>query len=372
MIAASLLALVALLGVPPGAAHPDSLSSSRVRISASEARLTLRCQVLSLLEVVPQLDADADGEVSASEVGLRKAEVAAYVSEHYRLYVGSDRELAGGTRLRPDLLGVQLLPPGSEPGLGYLKGAVEIDFSYRAEDEIRDLLIESDLFAATSPDHIDLATIEWDGASESFALDQRTPRGRSDPQGRGAFPVFLRLGAQHILSGWDHLAFLAALVLAARRLRSLLYVVTAFTLAHSVTLALAALEFVDVSAFSGLVEIAIALSIAYVAADCLLRPRLARSRWIEAFVFGLVHGLGFAGFLRESLVREKAVGTALFAFNLGVELAQVALVSVAVLALAALPRKRDEEDPFLAPLLLRRVGAAAIVLLGLTWFVQRI
>jgi hypothetical protein len=161
-------------------------------------------------------------------------------------------------------------------------------------------------------------------------------------------------------------------VLSARRLRSLLGVVTAFTLAHSVTLALAALKVVDVSGYISLVEAVIALSIAWVAADNVVHPHLRRSRWIEAFIFGLIHGLGFAGFLRQSLVHEQAKGMALFAFNVGVELGQVAVVIAVVAVLRALPRRSDEDDPFLAPPPLRRWGSMAIAALGLYWFFERI
>jgi HupE / UreJ protein len=372
MIAGILLLLsTALLG-SAGAVHPDSLSSSRIRVAGTEAHLTLRCQILSLLEVIPGLDANSDGEVTGAEVEAQHGAIAAYTGEHYRLFVGTNRDLEGGSRLRPGPCSVQHFPAGSDDGIGFREGAVEVACTYRAPDPILDLMVECDLFFVTSPAHIDLATIEWAKGSESFALNSSTPRGRSDPQGRGAFPVFLHLGWGHILSGWDHLSFLLALILSARRLRTLVGLVTAFTLAHSLTLALVSLDIIQVSGFSNLIELTIALSIAYVAADHLLRPQLIRSRWIEAFVFGLVHGLGFAGFLQASLVGEKATGTALLAFNLGVELAQVAVVCAIALALAVLPAKRSASDPFLAPRLLRRAGSAAVVLLGLYWFAQRL
>jgi len=378
-LAALLLAAASAAAAPVW--HPDSLSSSHVTVRGSQARLLLRCQVLSLLEVVPGLDADRDGRVTADEAHARHADIADYVGEHYRLLVGTDRDLEGGTRLEPVAGGLRHAPADGvrDDGIGYREGAVDVELLFHAEDEIHDVMIESSLFLATSPDHVDLATVEWiadDGttvAARSFGLEARAPRARFDPEGRGAALVFVRLGWRHILTGWDHLAFLAALVLASRRLTSLLGVVTAFTLAHSVTLAIASLGVVDTAPYARFIEAAIALSIAYVAADNLLPPHLRRSRGIEAFAFGLVHGLGFAGFLARSLVAEPSKTTALLAFNVGVELGQIVVVVGLVLLLRLLPRRGEREvDPFLAPALVRRTGSAVVAILGLGWFLTRI
>jgi hypothetical protein len=230
-----------------------------------------------------------------------------------------------------------------------------------------------DLFWESGEPHIDLATVVWpDGKTETFTLDVDTPRARSTPRGSGPFGVFLRLGLEHILGGWDHIAFLAALLLSSRRLRSVLGWVTAFTLAHSLSLGLATLGLVDVGGWERLVESTIALSIAYVAADNLLRPDLKRGRWVEAFAFGLLHGLGFAGFLAQSLVLEASKPLALFAFNLGVELGQLAIVAILVAPFLVWNRRNQPAPEFLLPRLLRRVGSAAVVLLGLFWFAQRL
>ena len=101
-------------------------------------------------------------------------------------------------------------------------------------------------------------------------------------------------------------------------------------------------------------------------------PKLERARWIEAFVFGLIHGLGFVGFLAQSLLNERSKGTALFAFNLGVELGQILVVVLIALLLRLVPRRREENDPFLAPLWLRRAGSVAVAALGFYWFFERI
>jgi hypothetical protein len=367
-----LLTLI-LLALASSGPHPDSVSSSRVEVRGHEAFLTLRFQIVSLLEVIPGLDADGDGEVSEEELAARSADVMGYIGDHYQLWVDTDRDMEDGTRLVPIPVFARKLTAHPSEGPGYLKGAVEVDLRFAHVEPIADLMIESTLFYETSPAHIDLVTVEWNGENTmTNALEQRAPRLRIDPAGRGAFGAFLRLGWHHIMSGWDHIAFVLALVLSARRLRSLLGVVTAFTIAHSITLALASLGAVDVARYSNLIEAVIALSIAWVAVDNLMHPHLKRSRWIEAFVFGLIHGLGFAGFLARSLVAETSKGLALFAFNVGVELGQIAIVVGLVVVLKLVPRHESEDDPFLASLFLRRVGSGCVVALGLFWFFQRI
>jgi hypothetical protein len=149
-------------------------------------------------------------------------------------------------------------------------------------------------------------------------------------------------------------------------LRRLLAIVTAFTLGHSLTLALATLHVVDPPA--RIIEPAIALSIVYVGADNLLvgtRGRDVRP-WVALF-FGLVHGFGFASVLRETGLPDRALGLSLFSFNLGVEIGQAAIVLVVSSALMLL---RGRNAPLAARL--ATVGSVAVMLAGAFWFVERI
>ena len=173
----------------------------------------------------------------------------------------------------------------------------------------------------------------------------------SEPDTLEIFTTFLFVGAEHILIGWDHLAFLLALLLACSTWRRLLMVVTAFTLAHSATLALGALGLLSFP--SQVVEPIIAASIAFAAAMALYDHRSGRLThpgsgledrriWRElgmCFGFGLVHGLGFASMLAESLESAGDVVLPLVSFNLGVELGQVAAVALAFPVLTLLGRK---------------------------------
>lgn len=361
---------LALLAAP----HPDSISSSRVELDGVRASVLLRCQLRSLEEVIDGLDADGNELVSEQELEQRSAEVREYLLDHYRLIVGSDRDLQGGEELECDAFQMRWLPPGASADLRMEAGGVEVEMSFAASAEIRDLLLEVTLFHITSPDHVDLTSVHWpDGAVDTFGVTREEPRVRCDPTGRGAFVAYLKLGFDHILSGWDHLAFVLVLFLGARSVKSLLGIITAFTVAHSVSLGLATLRIVNVSAYSQFIETIIALSIAYMALGNLFRKQGGGKRWIEAFAFGLIHGLGFAGYLASSLLGERAKGTALFSFNVGVELGQIAVIALLFLALCLGLRRwnRDREES-LVPNWARQGLSVAVAGLGMFWFFERL
>lgn len=145
-------------------------------------------------------------------------------------------------------------------------------------------------------------------------------------EARTGWLAFIAMGMEHILGGLDHLLFLLALLAPARSFWRTVQIVTGFTIAHSVTLSLAALGVVDVP--SHIVEPAIAASIVWVAVENLVAPAGIGRRWLVAAIFGLVHGLGFAGGLTELGLDRDALLRALVGFNVGVELGQVVFVAL--------------------------------------------
>jgi hydrogenase/urease accessory protein HupE len=176
---------------------------------------------------------------------------------------------------------------------------------------------------------------------------------------------FVPAGIHHILIGPDHLLFLVGLLLLGGGIRKLAIVVTAFTVAHSITLSLAALNIV--SPPSRLIEPAIALSIVYVGTDNLLvKDGRDVRKWI-AFAFGFIHGFGFASVLREMDLPPRALGWSLFSFNLGVEIGQL-LVVVTVASALAMLRSRSE----IASRRLTFAGSIVVIVAGTFWFVQRV
>lgn len=181
-----------------------------------------------------------------------------------------------------------------------------------------------------------------------------------------AFREFLWLGMTHIWTGYDHLLFLFALLIVCRGFKSTVTVISCFTLAHSLTLALATLDVVNLSA--RIAEPAIAASIVFVGAENLLRRGdEPRGRWALTFAFGLIHGFGFASVLRDLGLGANGQGIALplFAFNLGVETGQVLIAAIVLPAVWRLRR----EPAFVQ----RGVPAlsAMVVLAGVYWLVDR-
>lgn len=175
---------------------------------------------------------------------------------------------------------------------------------------------------------------------------------------------FIFEGTHHIFIGPDHILFIVGLLLLGGSLKQLLKIVTAFTIAHSITLALATLNIVNPPA--RIIEPTIALSIVFVGVHSLTSKGARDPRLLFAFCFGFIHGFGFANALREMALPRYALGWSLFSFNVGVEIGQMCIV-LAVSPLLALLRRRSD-------LVARRVvlvGSLFVILAGTFWFVQR-
>ena len=198
--------------------------------------------------------------------------------------------------------------------------------------------------------------------SPSFRID-------ADSSRTGVFKDYALLGVQHILTGWDHLLFILALVLLVGWGRSLLWTITSFTVGHSITLALASLGLVHVP--QAPIEAAIASSIYVLAVELTNvrqgRPTLTqRAPWAVATSFGLLHGLGFAGALAAVGLPTAEIPLALFSFNVGIELGQLAFVSVVLLIAAAVRRV-----PISWPQWSHAVPAYGIGAMSAFWVLQR-
>ncbi|MGH8767037.1 MAG: HupE/UreJ family protein [Burkholderiales bacterium] len=184
--------------------------------------------------------------------------------------------------------------------------------------------------------------------------------------------TYVRLGIEHILGGYDHMLFVFALILIVRGGKKLVWTVTAFTLAHSITLALATLGMVQVPGPP--VEATIALSILLLATEIVRLERgqgslTARWPWVVAFAFGLLHGFGFAGALSEIGLPHGEIPLALAAFNVGVELGQLAFIA-GVFAVRSLARRI--ELPALVGRVAKPAASYAIGTLAAFWFFERL
>ena len=226
------------------------------------------------------------------------------------------------------------------------------------------LTVESDLLVDLYPHHKTLAELVAGGRAEQFVLEpgRAYERRIAEPRPWTTAASFLRLGIEHIFTGYDHILFLFGLLLVGNGLRNLVAVVTSFTVAHSLTLALATLGAVQPVPWT--IEAAIALSIAYIGIENLFVGN-PRYRWKITFIFGLVHGFGFAAVLRDMHLPRAGVAISLFSFNVGVEIGQVAIVSLMYPLLVLLARTRHR-------VLVTRIASSIITIVGLVWFYQRI
>jgi hydrogenase/urease accessory protein HupE len=174
---------------------------------------------------------------------------------------------------------------------------------------------------------------------------------------------YLNLGLEHIITGYDHLLFLLSLIIISKNFKDVLKIVTAFTIAHSITLTLAALGVVPI--YPKWVEAGIALTIAYVAIENFF-VNTSKWRWAVTFFFGLIHGLGFARAISEIGFDKKHMVASLVSFNVGIELGQLTVVAIVLPLLLRLQKNAAFYKIFF------RGVSACILVIAAIWFVQRI
>ena len=352
----SLAVALALLLLPAGAAaHKINTSYINLEIAEDgslEARVSFdETDLMAAFD----LDTDGDGMLRRQEMLAGSDTVETFLEQALKITAEGDpvKLSAGEGGLRLDDKGNLFL---DVPLRGRLPGDPET------------LEVRFDLFDRFAPDHRCLVKLQaGDRPGQAVVLHAETPQRQfrlRDPGLLDHVADFTLLGIEHIFLGYDHLMFLLALIAIGGRPLALVKVVTAFTVAHSITLILAALDVVSLP--GRLVEAGIAFSIAYVAAENLWRPRPAH-RWRLTFFFGLVHGFGFANVLRELGLPTKSqeLIASLLAFNVGVEIGQVAIVAV-LLPLVIWIGRSAFRGAFIK-------GVSVIVLLfGLGWLVERV
>lgn len=283
----------------------------------------------------------------------------------WRMPVRDGRPLAIGPSLPSDCRFIR--PPTLDLSGGYAERRGALD----CESGLREAVIFIEGLATQRTDV--LVRIEFlNGGGETLRATPETPA--VDITGPKSLwrvsTAYLGLGVEHILLGIDHLMFVAALLMLVEGWRRLVATVTAFTLAHSITLAGATLGFL--SAPPRLIEALIALSIVFVAGEVVHRKRgvttlAIRKPWLIAFAFGLLHGFGFAGALQEVGLPADAVPAALLFFNAGVEIGQLVFIAAAFLVANLLGRLRPFRAEIWPTLLSSWIGVLAAF-----WTVERV
>jgi hydrogenase/urease accessory protein HupE len=345
--------VVALLGFArPAAAHPVPFSYLDVRMDGAALHVTL---VAHIIDVAHDLSIDpAERLLDLAGAAQQGGAIAKLLRD--RLQIAAD----GRTLPLDEWSAPEPLPE---------RQSVRLRARYEIGGAPGTLAVDAHLFPYDASHQTFLNIYERDElTSQAILGGGRTRFEYFTGTRQGAVAVvrkFLPSGVHHILIGPDHLLFLVGLLLLGGSIRQLLFVVTAFTVAHSITLSLAALNIV--SPPTRIIEPAIALSIVYVGADNLLvRGGRDVRGWI-AFVFGFVHGFGFASVLREMDLPSRALGWSLFSFNLGVEIGQLFVVVAVASALAALRSRSEAVGRRLA-----FTGSLVVMGAGAFWFFQRV
>ncbi len=354
MRSAILVALLALAGL----AHAHKPSDSYLSLEASNNALQGQWDIaLRDLEFAIGLDADGDGAITWGELRKKHAEIAAYAFARLALR---------GCSITPD---AHLVDQHTDGGYAVLK------FTAACGQPLPESLeLEYSLFADLDPTHRGLLRARLGPQTVTAVLGPDQPRLKLDWHGRSRSAQFLdygREGVWHIWNGFDHVLFLISLLLPAVLLAlrfapafwDVLKVVTAFTVAHSITLALAALGAVTLP--TRLVESAIAASVVLAALNNLW-PIVQRGRWLVAFAFGLIHGFGFASVLAELGLPQGALVLSLVGFNVGVEAGQLCI------AAAFLPLAYAMRHTWMYRRVIVAGGSAVIVLIAALWMVERV
>lgn len=322
-------------------AHDISVSYSRLQVDGALVRATLTFDALRLRDV----DRNGDGRVSQEEIDESIEAFYADVSQHYRVSA-----------------------PGAPPQVSVESYGIrddhilDIEVVYVFDSPVSTVSVSSTFDRIARPDHRHLTSVTFDGVVQGAILDASMPDAEFRPAGRPLLDTakqFVLLGLEHIITGFDHLAFLVVLVVASRGPWALVKVVTSFTVAHSITLALATLDFVVPP--SVVTESLIALSIAYVAVENLLKERMVE-RHLVTFAFGLVHGFGFSGVLRDMQLPTGGLVVSLMSFNIGVELGQIAFVLLLYPFVVLATTKKPRAIPAVS---------AIVACLAVCWFVER-
>ena len=366
--------MLLLAGRLPVLAHDPGLSTGQLRLVRGHLEVELTLAQADVAVLTP-LDANADGQVSPDEWTSAQASLNRLAGEALNVQVQNQIVAVSSASARPDPSNnVHFMATFPVPQPGALTCRSDLLFRLpRGHRQFVTVLdasgrIQSETLLSAGQANINLEGRDTQVPDLPCGIREQNSRSSSLQQGSApasTFGGFLALGLEHILTGFDHLLFLFALLLMAPGLRQAAGIITSFTVAHSITLSLATLNVVHLS--PRVVEPLIAASIVYVGVENLVRRERVHGRWLLTFVFGLVHGFGFAGVLREMGVTSGSTGiaTPLFAFNLGVETGQLA-IAAAALPLLWQARQAPGFVRYAMPLC-----SSLVVALGAWWFLGR-
>lgn len=356
-------------------AHPYSASFTTIQFLENETKFEFSIDALSIIELQEDIDANENNVLEMSEIEEDQDHLVEFLTHTVILDKNNEQQ-------EPEVLDIKIEKKEN-------KDFLTISLKYPAYQPGDTITINDGLyFNDNDTNYVNLLTASYAGESSQAALqgDNRSwtillteeqqeqqagdqqenvaePAQESEPVAKttSSWLSFFKLGMSHILTGYDHLLFLFALLLRKQTLKQYALIVTSFTIAHSITLSMAVLGIMDLP--SKFVESFIALSIIYVAAENIFKKEV-NHRWGLTFVFGLIHGLGFANILQEMNLSKTNLATALVSFNIGIEVVQLAIVLL-LLPLLAYMHKLNASSKII------KYGSVVIILLGAYWLVQR-
>ncbi len=359
------MAVVSLLSARADA-HAIGLSTGEYSANGDALQVKLAFARGEVASVLPDLDANRDGHVTALEIDGAKKDLEAKVLARVHVTVG-------GAACAPVLTGAALTDQDGLtldgrfdcPNAASTSGQPAFDVDVTLLDDLsHGHRHVARAVGATTHDEVLYKGHSTFSVAPVIAAGKPAQAARAGNESATlAAWAFFKMGIEHILTGYDHLVFLFGLVLLRAKVKELLAVVTAFTVAHSITLAIAVLGVFSPS--PRFVEPAIALSIAYVGIENFF-VKDGSKRWRITFPFGLIHGFGFAGALQEINLPRAQVPVALVTFNLGVEAGQLFAMGL-VVPMVMLIRQQEWFEPRGV-----RVLSGAVALAGVFWFVIRV
>ncbi|MDQ1147238.1 hydrogenase/urease accessory protein HupE [Bacillus sp. SORGH_AS 510] len=375
-----IFSLITCLSFPStSSAHAYSASYTQITIDKQKTEIVFSIDTLSILELAPKIDKNKNFVLEKSEIKTNKHQLEELLTEGLTLDKGNKEQTPTIEKMKivkkenKEFLSTYISFPTVSPGetIVFNDGFYFNDTATNYVD-----LISASIMGETSEAVLQGKERTWtilvNEVQQEQGQEQTVQPNTSQDQPQSTAPAketsttswvsFLKLGALHILTGYDHLLFLLALLLRKQTFKQYAGIVTAFTIAHSITLSLATLGWVTVP--SKFVEATIAFSICYVAIENIFRKEI-RHRWSITFLFGLIHGLGFATLLKEMAIPKSHLAVALLNFNLGIEFVQLLIVLLLLPLLMFIQKKKLHGKVV-------QIGSIIITLLGAFWFIERI
>lgn len=399
----SFFLLISFISLPlKSYAHAYSASYTNIIMDKNQTKMEFSLDTLSIFELLPSIDQNKNWVLDSSEIKNNKHHLEELITEGLTLDKGNKeqtpeiKDMKIVKKKNKEFLTVTMSFPAFSPGdtlnfndgFYYKDSATNyinlITASYMGEKSEGVLegknrtwtMLLTEVQQEQQADGSNVAqetsgngssggdgTVQANGQNTSVqgnTMEKST--GASAATTSSSWLSFLKLGMHHILFGYDHLLFLLSLLIAKQSFKQIVATITAFTVAHSITLTFTVLGIINVPA--SIVEPAIALSICYVALENIFRKNI-RYRWILTFMFGLIHGMGFADILKEMQLPKNSLAVDLASFNIGIEIIQLAIVALLLPVLHLIYRSKYSKQVIVA------ISSLAFVLGGI-WLIERV